>query len=177
MTQEEFGGGWSLLRVGGSGMAAILVVLGILLLLLRPDLEDVRPPRDTTLYPGQPVGITAAPGRLTLPQPPTTDPSKPSEDVGSTSQSGDSKAADEKKPDDAPGNPAQPPSASEESKAGSSERGSPSPEASQPRRPRFSIIGAPPLPPPPPGQVPKTEDKPASDSDKKDEPSGKPPQP
>lgn len=176
MSTEDFGGGWVLLRVGGSGMAAILVILGGLLWLLRPDLEDARPPRDTTLYPGQPVGVSASPGGVVLPQPPSPDPARPSEEPGSSAAGSEAKGAGEsaaeKKPDDAPGKQGQPSADSQPSQSRSGEPGNPSP-SSRPPRPRFGVISTPPLPTPPPEHVPKPKDAPEQKEPKDD----KPPQP
>ncbi len=158
MSTEDFGGGWALLRVGGTGMAAILLVLGGMLWLLRPDLEDARPPRDTTLYPGQPVGVNASPGGVTLPQPPSPEPAKPSEELGSSAPGGDAKvageSASEKKSDEAPGQQTQPQAGEPTGPA------NPTPSSSRPPRPRFGIVSTPPLPPPPPEHVPKPKDPP-----------------
>lgn len=166
MSTEDFGGGWVLLRVGGSGMAAILVVLGGMLWLLRPDLEDARPPRDTTLYPGQPVGVSAAPGAVTLPQPPSPELGRPSEEPGSSAAGSEAKGAGEsaaeQKPDDASNQQEQPASGAQQAQPRREAPAGPEnpPPSSRPSRTRFGIITTPPLPTPPPEHVPKPKDSP-----------------
>jgi hypothetical protein len=154
MLREELPAFWTVARVGGIGLGTLWLVLGAALWLLRPDLEDARPPRDTAPRPGAPVGVgISSRGVVTLPSPPATQPTPadpsssgpeaPGGNDANRTEAGE--ASPEKQPPTAP-------ASSPESSPPSAEPGAKPPAEQPPPAPprqRIGVISSPPLPRPP----------------------------